>query len=62
MVLTVGSGATKPTTAGVALVWTLVLFIASLAVRDADRGPKGATITTFRDALWWGLTTVTTVG
>ena len=41
---------------------TLVLFVASLAVLDAERGAKGASITTFGDALWWAMTTVTTVG
>jgi voltage-gated potassium channel len=41
---------------------TLVLFVASLAVLDAERGAKGATITTFGDAAWWAFTTVTTVG
>jgi len=41
---------------------SLVLFVASLAVLDAERGVKDATITTFGDALWWAMTTVTTVG
>jgi voltage-gated potassium channel len=41
---------------------SLVLFVASLAVLDAERGAKGATITTFGDAAWWAMTTVTTVG
>lgn len=41
---------------------SLILFIASLAVLDAERGAKGATITTFGDASWWAFTTVTTVG
>jgi voltage-gated potassium channel len=41
---------------------SLVLFVASLAVLDAERGAKGATITTFGDSLWWAMTTVTTVG
>jgi voltage-gated potassium channel len=41
---------------------SLVLFIASLAVLDAERGAKGATITTIGDALWWAFTTVMTVG
>lgn len=41
---------------------SLVLFVASLAVLDVERGTKGATITTFGDALWWAMTTVTTVG
>jgi voltage-gated potassium channel len=40
----------------------LVLFVASLAVLDAERGREGATINTFGDALWWAMTTVTTVG
>jgi voltage-gated potassium channel len=41
---------------------SLVLFVASLAVLDAERGTKGATIATFGDATWWAFTTVTTVG
>jgi voltage-gated potassium channel len=41
---------------------TLVLFVASLAVLDAERGADKATITTFGDATWWAMTTVTTVG
>jgi voltage-gated potassium channel len=41
---------------------SLVLFVASLAVLDAERGTKDATITTFGDAAWWAFTTVTTVG
>jgi len=41
---------------------SLILLIASLAVLDAERGAKGATITTFGDATWWAFTTVTTVG
>lgn len=40
----------------------LVLFIAALAVLDAERGAPGATVSTFSDALWWSMTTVTTVG
>jgi len=31
---------------------SLVLFVASLAVLDVERGTKGATITTFGDAAW----------
>jgi len=41
---------------------SLILFIASLAVLDAERGAKGTSISTFGDALWWAATTVTTVG
>ncbi|KQY56331.1 ion transporter [Nocardioides sp. Root140] len=40
----------------------LVLFVAALAVLDAERGAEGANIGTFSDALWWAMTTVTTVG
>lgn len=40
----------------------LVLFVASLAVLDAERGRDGANVATFGDALWWAMTTVTTVG
>jgi voltage-gated potassium channel len=41
---------------------SLVLFVVSMAVLDAERGANGATITTFGDAVWWAMTTVTTVG
>lgn len=35
---------------------------AALAVLDAERGSPTANITTFPDALWWTLATITTVG
>lgn len=42
---------------------TLILLVcASLAALDAERGHRGANITTFGDALWWSVTTVSTVG
>ncbi len=41
---------------------SLVLLVASLAALQAERGVKGANITTFGDALWWASTTVMTVG
>ncbi|HEX6499319.1 MAG TPA: ion channel [Micromonosporaceae bacterium] len=41
---------------------SVVVFVASLAVLDAERGHKGANLLTFGDALWWAITTVTTVG
>lgn len=41
---------------------TLIVFCASLAVLDAERGRPHATINDFGDALWWAATTVTTVG
>ncbi|MBN9620591.1 MAG: two pore domain potassium channel family protein [Actinobacteria bacterium] len=40
----------------------ILIGCASLAVLDAERGHHGANITTFGDALWWSVTTVTTVG
>lgn len=40
----------------------LVLFCAALAMLDAERRSPHATITGFGDALWWAVTTVTTVG
>ena len=46
----------------VATSTSLILFVASLAVLDAERDAEGANITTFGDALWWAATTVTTVG
>jgi len=46
----------------VAGVTALVGTCAALAVLDAERGDPNATITTFPDALWWTLTTISTVG
>jgi voltage-gated potassium channel len=40
----------------------LLVVVAALAMLDAERGAPDASITTFGDALWWGITTVTTVG
>jgi voltage-gated potassium channel len=41
---------------------SLLVFLASLAVLDSERGHPGATITTFPRALWWAFVTITTVG
>jgi len=41
---------------------SFVIFLAALAVLDAERGAPDASITTMGDALWWAMTTVTTVG
>jgi voltage-gated potassium channel len=46
----------------VAGVTIIVVFCASLAVLDAERHAQDASITTFGDALWWTLTTMSTVG
>lgn len=40
----------------------LVIFVAALAVLDAERRNPDANILSFPDALWWAATTVTTVG
>lgn len=40
----------------------LIGLAASLAVLDAERHHPDASITTFGDAVWWTLTTITTVG
>lgn len=39
----------------------LVVFMAALAVFDAEQG-AGGEITTFGDAIWWAFVTITTVG
>ncbi len=41
---------------------TLVGFVAALAVLDAERDAPDASITTFGEALWWTITTISTVG
>ena len=41
---------------------TLTIFVASLAVLDAERGAEGGNIHGFGDAVWWAITTMTTVG
>lgn len=46
-------------TAGSAL---LLVVIAAIAVLDVERDAPGATITSFGNALWWALVTITTVG
>ena len=40
----------------------LLIYTASLAVFDKERHLPGATINSFGKALWWSVTTVTTVG
>ncbi len=46
----------------VAGVTLIVGFCSSLAVLDAERHAENASITTFGDALWWTMTTMSTVG
>jgi len=40
----------------------LVALVASLAMLDTERGKPGANISSFGDAIWWALETMTTVG
>jgi voltage-gated potassium channel len=40
----------------------LLIYVASLAILDVERYEPDSKITTFGDALWWSVTTVTTVG
>jgi voltage-gated potassium channel len=40
----------------------LLVFVGALAVLDAERSVADAKILTFGDALWWAVTTITTVG
>lgn len=41
---------------------TLVGFASALAVLDAERDAPDSSITSFGDALWWTITTISTVG
>jgi voltage-gated potassium channel len=43
-------------------VSAILIYIASLAVLEAERPAPGANITTFGIALWWSVVTVTTTG
>ncbi|MFC4604666.1 potassium channel family protein [Rhodococcus kronopolitis] len=40
----------------------LIIYVASLAMLESERGHPDAGITSFGEALWWAITTVTTVG
>lgn len=40
----------------------LIVYTGALAVLDAERGAPGTRITSFGDALWWAVVTITTVG
>lgn len=42
--------------------FVVLLFTAALAELDAERGQAGSNINGFGDALWWSMTTVSTVG
>ncbi|MGD9618986.1 MAG: potassium channel family protein [Mycolicibacterium sp.] len=40
----------------------LLVYVASLAMLQTERYAVGSTITDFGDAVWWSMTTITTVG
>ena len=40
----------------------VLAVVAALAVLDAERGARGALITSYDDALWWAAATMSTVG
>ena len=46
----------------VGVTFPLILFTAALSVLEAERYAEGANITTFPDAIWWSIASVTTVG
>lgn len=41
---------------------TLLVYVAALAMFDAERNAPNPSITSFGDALWWAVVTITTVG
>ncbi|OSC41888.1 potassium channel family protein [Mycobacterium decipiens] len=41
---------------------SLLIYVTSLAILDQERDQPGANITSFGKAVWWAITTVTTVG
>lgn len=50
------------TATAVVIAVVFITYLGALAVLNAERGAKGATIETFGDALWWALVTMSTVG
>lgn len=49
-------------TQAIAVAASLLVLVGALAVLDAERDAPDATIRNMGDALWWAMTTVTTVG
>jgi voltage-gated potassium channel len=62
-ILSKGKGAlTGKALASGFMAMALVVWVGSLMVLSAERGARGAEITTFGDAVWWSFETITTVG
>ncbi len=56
------SGGLEQGAKAVSVATVLVIFVASIAELQAERGAPGANIDSFGDSLWWAVATVTTVG
>lgn len=50
------------TATAVVLAVIFLTYLSALAVLNAERGAKGATIESFGDGVWWSLVTMSTVG
>lgn len=62
-ILSKGKGALSgKALASAGMATALVVWVGSLMVLSAERGAKGAEITSFGDAVWWSFETITTVG
>lgn len=46
----------------VVIIAAVIVFVGAVGVLDVERNAPGANIHTFPDALWWAISTVTTVG
>lgn len=46
----------------VVIIAAIIVFVGAVGVLDVERNAPGANIHTFPDALWWAISTVTTVG
>jgi voltage-gated potassium channel len=46
----------------VVLVAAIIVFVGAVGILDVERNAPGSNIQTFPDALWWAVSTVTTVG
>lgn len=59
-----GSGSAVRSSVGLyAIIYAAIfLYVIALATLQVERDAPGATITTFGDAVWWSLVTITTVG
>ncbi|BAU32770.1 potassium channel family protein [Microcella alkaliphila] len=57
-----GSAFRGTVTVYVTVAALVIILIGALGVLDAEQNADGALITTFPDALWWALVTITTVG